>query len=247
MMTPETWNLVKEIFSEAVELLPHERSTYVQNKMRDEEEVIREVNALLESDEEAEAFIEEPVVDISRLLADQTELVGKKIGPYLIESEIGRGGMGAVYKALRADEHFEKRVAIKFIKRGLDTDDIIKRFREERQILAALDHPNITRLLDGGATEDGLPYLVMDFVEGVPLAKYCEDSQLPLKERLALFLDVCAAVTYAHQNLVVHRDIKPSNILVTREGVPKLLDFGIAKLISSNNGGQTAGKSATQM
>jgi len=246
-MTPEKWNLVKDIFSEAVELLPHERSSFIEGRSRGDETVVQEVNALLQSDEEAEAFIEEPAVDISRLLADETELAGKKIGPYLIEAEVGRGGMGAVYKAIRADEHFEKRVAIKLIKRGFDTDDIIKRFRHERQILAALDHPNITRLLDGGATEDGLPYLVMDFVEGLPLSKYCQKTHLPLKDRLRLFLDVCSAVTYAHQNLIVHRDIKPSNILVTEAGVPKLLDFGIAKLIAPNNIGHTHGKSATQM
>src|SRR4030095_15515373 len=246
-MKPETWNLVKDIFSEAVELLPHERSAFIQDRSRGDESVIREVTALLQSDEEAEAFIEDPAVDISRLLVDETELAGKKIGPYLIESEVGRGGMGAVYKAVRADEHFEKLVAIKLIKRGFDTDDIVKRFRHERQILAALDHPNITRLLDGGATEDGLPYLVMDFVEGAPLAKYCEKTHLPLKDRLRLFLDVCSAVTYAHQNLIVHRDIKPSNILVTEDGVPKLLDFGIAKLIAPNSVGHTHGKSTTQM
>ena len=246
-MTPEKWNLVKDIFSEAVELLPHERSSFIEGRSRGDETVVQEVNALLQSDEEAQAFIEEPAVDISRLLADETELAGKKIGPYLIEAEVGRGGMGAVYKAIRSDEHFEKRVAIKLIKRGFDTDDIIKRFRHERQILAALDHPNITRLLDGGATEDGLPYLVMDFVEGLPLSKYCQKTHLPLKDRLRLFLDVCSAVTYAHQNLIVHRDIKPSNILVTEAGVPKLLDFGIAKLIAPNNVGHTHGKSATQM
>ena len=202
---------------------------------------------MLQSDAEVADFIEEPAVDISRLLTDETGMVGKKIGPYLIEAEIGRGGMGAVYKAVRADEHFEKRVAIKLIKRGFDTDDIVKRFRHERQILAALTHPHITRLLDGGATDDGLPYLVMDFVEGLPLAKYCENTKLSLHDRLHLFLQVCSAVTYAHQNLVVHRDIKPSNILVTHGGMAKLLDFGIAKLIAPDNGGGTHGRSATQM
>jgi eukaryotic-like serine/threonine-protein kinase len=246
-MSPEQWKLVKDIFSEAVELLPESQLPFIQERSGGDESVILEVKALIRSDEEVENFIEEPAVDISRLLVDETELVGKKIGPYLIESEIGRGGMGAVYKAVRADEHFEKRVAIKLIKRGFDTDDIIKRFRHERQILAALDHPNITRLLDGGATEDGRPYLVMDFVEGSPLTKYCEKAQLSLNDRLKLFLEVCSAVTYAHQNLVVHRDIKPSNILVTGESVPKLLDFGIAKLIVPNNASQTLGKSATQM
>ena len=246
-MTPEKWTLVKDIFSEAVELLPEEQLPFIQERSGGDDSVIREVTALLRSDAEVENFIEEPAVDISRLLADEPELVGKKIGPYLIESEVGRGGMGAVFKAVRSDEHFEKRVAIKLIKRGFDTDEIIKRFRHERQILAALDHPNIPRLLDGGAVEDGRPYLVMDFVEGSPLTIYCEKLRLSLKDRLKLFLEVCSAVTYAHQNLVVHRDIKPSNILVTDDGVPNLLDFGIAKLIAPNNASQTLGRSGTQV
>ena len=245
-MTPDKWTLVKDIFSEAVELSPEARSLFIQERSGGDEAVVREVTALLQSDAEVENFIEEPAVDISRLLADETELIGKKIGPYLIESEVGRGGMGAVYKAVRADEHFEKRVAIKLIKRGFDTDDIIKRFRHERQILAALDHPNITRLLDGGATDHGLPYLVMDFVEGLPIAKYCEQKQMSITERLRLFLKVCSAVSYAHQNLVIHRDIKPSNIIVTADGVPKLLDFGIAKL-TAPDGAETLGRGSTQM
>ncbi len=143
--------------------------------------------------------------------------------------------MGAVYLASRADKEFEKKVAVKLIKRGLDTDEIIKRFRNERQILAGLDHTNITRLIDGGATDDGLPYLVMDYVEGKPLTKYSEANQLTINQRLKLFLHICSAVRYAHQNLIIHRDLKPSNILVTDDGVPKLLDFGIAKLIDEAN------------
>ncbi|MBI1762961.1 MAG: serine/threonine protein kinase, partial [Acidobacteria bacterium] len=138
--------------------------------------------------------------------------------------------MGAVFLAERADREFKQRVALKLIKRGLDTDEIIARFRHERQILAALDHPNIARLLDGGTTSDGLPYFVMEYVEGEPLDAYCTTYNLTLHERLNLFRTVCGAVHYAHQNLVVHRDLKPANILVTAEGVPKLLDFGIAKV-----------------
>ena len=158
-------------------------------------------------------------------------LAGHFIGPYKILREIGRGGMGAVYLALRADDQFRKQVAIKLIKPGMDTGAVIRRFRNERQILAALDHSHIARLLDGGVSESGLSYFVMEYVEGLPLDAYCDTHRLLTAERLALFLAVCSAVQYAHQNLVVHRDLKPGNVLVTAGGVPKLLDFGIAKLL----------------
>ncbi len=141
--------------------------------------------------------------------------------------------MGAVYLAVRSDGEYRKEVALKLIRRGLDTDDILRRFRTERQILAQLDHPNIARLIDGGTSDDGLPYFVMEYVKGEPLLAYCDTHQFSTKQRLELFRKVCAAVTYAHQNLVIHRDLKPSNILVTPEGEPKLLDFGIAKLLSA--------------
>src|SRR5262249_15349906 len=157
---------------------------------------------------------------------------GRKIGSYRVLREIGRGGMGSVYLAARADDAFQKLVAIKIIRRGLDTDDIIQRFRSERQILANLDHPNITRLLDGGTTDDGLPYFVMEYIDGEPIDRYCGRCKLGVLERVRLFQSVCAAVRYAHQNLVIHRDIKPGNVLVTKDGVPRLLDFGIAKLLA---------------
>ena len=245
-MTPEKWKIVKEIFNSAIDRPPGDRASFVLERARGDQAIIEEVTALLQADEEAGDFIGSPTVAVSQLIADEIEMAGKQIGPYVIEREVGRGGMGAVYEAVRADEHFEKRVAIKLIKRGFDTDDIVRRFRHERQILAALDHPHITRLLDGGATDDGLPYLVMDFVEGRPLVKYCREEQLSLTERLRLFLHVCSAVTYAHQNLVIHRDIKPSNIIVTADGLPKLLDFGIAKLITPEST-ETLGRSGAQM
>jgi len=145
--------------------------------------------------------------------------------------EIGRGGMGSVYLAVRDDDEFERRVAIKLIRRGMEIDFIVRRFRNERQILANLDHPYIARLLDGGTTEDGLPYFVMEYVEGRPVHRYCEDQQLAIADRLKLFEKVCEAVAYAHDHQVIHRDLKPGNILVTANGAPKLLDFGIAKLL----------------
>ncbi|MEZ5285664.1 MAG: serine/threonine-protein kinase [Vicinamibacterales bacterium] len=158
----------------------------------------------------------------------------RRIGPYRLVREVGHGGMGAVFLAVRDDDVFQKRVAVKVLKRGMDTDAIVRRFRHERQILAGLDHPNIARLIDGGTT-DGLPYFVMEFVDGAPLTDYCDQHQLDTTARLDLFQQVCAAVQYAHQNLVIHRDIKPANVLVTSDGLPKLLDFGIAKLLSHDH------------
>ncbi len=144
---------------------------------------------------------------------------------------IGEGGMGSVYRAVRADQQYEQQVAIKIVRRGLDTAFALSRFRAERQILANLDHPHIGRLLDGGATETGLPYLVMELIEGEPIDRYCNAHKLSVAERLQLFLLVSSAVQYAHQHLVIHRDLKPGNILVTADGTPKLLDFGIAKIL----------------
>lgn len=158
-------------------------------------------------------------------------MTGRRVGPYLILRAIGAGGMGAVYLAERADQQFQRLVAIKLVVRGFDNQEILARFRQERQTLASLDHPNIVRLLDGGTTEEGLPYLVMDYVEGVPLVEHCTQRRLSTADRLRLFLQVSSAVHYAHQHLVIHRDLKPGNVLVTPEGQPKLLDFGIAKVI----------------
>jgi serine/threonine-protein kinase len=155
----------------------------------------------------------------------------RRIGPYKLIRELGRGGMGTVWLAARADEQFEKRVAVKVV-RSADSEEVLRFFRRERQILAGLEHPHIARLLDGGTTDEGLPYFVMEHVEGVPIDRYCDEHQLTIPERLKLFEGVCAAVQHAHRSLVVHRDLKPGNVLVTQDGVPKLLDFGIAKLLS---------------
>lgn len=181
-------------------------------------------------------FIETPPVTFAAEAlptGENDRFEGKRIGAYRLLREIGRGGLGTVYLAARADDAYQKEVAIKLLRRGLDTEDILRRFRNERQILADLDHPNIARLIDGGTSDDGLPYFVMEYVEGESILAYCDAHQLSTAERLNLFRKVCAAVTYAHQHLVIHRDLKPSNILVTAEGEPKLLDFGIAKLLSA--------------
>ncbi len=228
-MNPNEWQQIKEIFNAAIDLPADERAAFLEKY---DEITIEKVKNLLKADESAENFIVEPAfIDVGFTEEDETDFyVGKQIDDYKILKEIGAGGMGTVYLAARHDD-FEKRVALKLIKRGMDTNSVLKRFVMERQILAQLEHPNIASLLDGGSTTDGLPYLVMEYIEGEPITKFCDSHQFSIEERLELFRKVCSAVSYAHQNLVVHRDIKPSNILVTKDGTPKLLDFGIAKLL----------------
>jgi serine/threonine protein kinase len=160
--------------------------------------------------------------------------VGQQIGNYKIIRELGRGGMGAVYLANRSADSFDQRVALKLLKRGMNSAAIIKRFVMERQILANLDHPNIARMIDGGTTDDGLPYFVLEYIEGTTITRYCDEHKLNTLERLKLFLQVCAAVQFAHQNLIVHRDLKPSNIIVTDTGQPKIIDFGVAKAMTQS-------------
>ena len=225
-MTPARWQEVKAVLEEALDKEPAERLPFLAAACRDDRELRDEVESLLAADAETEDFLAEPVFGPYRGEPDRPA-EGERLGAYRILREIGHGGMGAVYLAVRADD-YEKQVAIKIM--GLGTaDEIVRRFRAERQILANLDHPGIAKLLDGGTTESGRPYLVMEYVEGRPIDEHC--AGLPLPERLELFCVVCAAVQFAHQNLVVHRDLKPANILVTPEGSPRLLDFGIAKLL----------------
>jgi serine/threonine-protein kinase len=233
-MKPERYRQVKEIFAAAVECEAAERTDFLARACASDEELRMEVESLLAHDEPAEDFIEESAFEVAaRLLADDEAqpLKEGRIGPYKVVREIGRGGMGVVYLAARDDDHFRKEVAIKLIKRGMDTDAVVRRFRNERQILAGFEHPFIARLLDGGANADGLPFLVMEYVAGTPLTDYCDRQGLTTNERLQLFRSICAAVEHAHQNLIVHRDLKPTNILITNDGTPKLLDFGIAKVL----------------
>ncbi len=253
-MTPERWRQVEEIFQAALDLSPEDRDRYVSDVCAADTELKRDVESLLSQYDSAGELLEEPVYGNTEMSAlesfveDKDPMLGRRLGTYRIEREIGRGGMGAVYEALRADNEFNKRAAIKLVKRGMDTDFVLRRFRKERQILAALDHPHIAGLLDGGTTEDGLPYFVMEFIEGQPLYSYCDNNKLNITERLKLFRSICDAVHYAHQKQVVHRDIKPSNVLVTSEGVPKLLDFGIAKLLNPTLAGDiTHDPTATAM
>jgi serine/threonine protein kinase/Tol biopolymer transport system component/Tfp pilus assembly protein PilF len=194
----------------------------------------REVLSLLASYDETGEFLENPLLSLPGF-ADaaplEPNLIGQRVGAWQLVEEIGRGGMGTVYLAVRADNEFRKRVAIKLIRGGMETDFAIRRFRNERQILARLEHPNIARLVDGGTTANGMPYYVMEYVEGEPLHRYCETRNLAIRERVRIFLAACAAVHYAHRRMIIHRDLKPGNILVKQDGTPKLLDFGIAKLL----------------
>jgi serine/threonine protein kinase len=234
-MSPEQWGQLKELFRVAVEHEPPQRAAYLDEACAGEPALREEIESLLASHDDAETFIETPafVGSIKSIIESPPEQIeGRRIGSYQLLREIGRGGMGTVYLAERADEQYQKLVALKVVRRGMDTQDIVGRFRNERQILASLEHPNIARLLDGGTTGDGLPYLVMEYVEGTPVTDYCEARRLTTNERLQLFRTICGAVQHAHQNLVVHRDLKPSNILVTQDGTPKLLDFGIAKVLA---------------
>ncbi|MEN3328298.1 MAG: eukaryotic-like serine/threonine-protein kinase [Acidobacteriota bacterium] len=253
-MTPERWRKVEEIFQAALDLSPEDRNRYVLDVCKEDTELKRDVESLLSQYDSAGELLEEPVYGntemsvLESFVEEKDPMLGRRLGSYRIEREIGRGGMGAVYEASRADNEFNKRAAIKLVKRGMDTDFVLRRFRKERQILAALDHPHIAGLLDGGTTEDGLPYFVMEFIEGQPLYSYCDNNKLNITERLKLFRAICDAVHYAHQKQVVHRDIKPSNVLVTSEGTVKLLDFGIAKLLNPQLAGDiTHDPTATAM
>jgi serine/threonine protein kinase/tetratricopeptide (TPR) repeat protein len=234
-MEPERWRQIEDLFHSALNCEPGRRVAFLNSACAGDASLRQEIESLLSSYEKG-SFTETPAFAEGVKLLEESEarsLAGQNIGPYRVIRMIGQGGMGAVYLAARADQAFQKEVAIKLIKRGQDTDDVIHRFRGERQILASLDHPNITRLLDGGTTEDGLPYFVMEYIQGQPIDSYCDSHKLSVDDRLKLFQSVCTAVHFAHQNLIIHRDIKSGNILVTAEGVPRLLDFGIAKLLAS--------------
>ena len=247
LMTPDQWRAVKAIVAEALDLPESERVAFLALRCGDDVSLRTEAGSLLESSMTAIDRFETPLLTqpaLHALLADATEpggsFVGDRIGAYRILEEIGRGGMGAAYLAERADDAFTRRVAIKLIKRGMDTDAILRRFLHERQILASLSHPNIATLLDGGTTDDNRPYFVMEYVDGLPISDYCDRNRLSLPARLGLFLAVCDAVAHAHDKRVIHRDLKPGNILVTHDGVVKLLDFGIAKLLDPDRSPHTA-------
>ncbi|HVE56996.1 MAG TPA: serine/threonine-protein kinase, partial [Pyrinomonadaceae bacterium] len=241
-MDPAKWQIVKSNFSAILELPENERPRFLESCGA---EVRREIENLLTAHEKAEEFINQPFFFKPDSTAE--DHAGKQIDDYLILEKIGTGGMGAVFLAEHRVEDFSQKVALKLIKRGMDTAAVLKRFLMERQILAQLEHPNIARLLDGGSTADGLPYFVMEYVEGENIRDFCNHHAFDLRERLELFQKVCTAVSYAHQKLIVHRDIKPSNIIVPESGEPKLLDFGIAKLFSPDWNASEAEATATNI
>lgn len=231
--SPGGWSRVRELFDRAIALPAASRSDLVEELAGGDDALRNDVLELLRQYDSKDPGFKSGIDAFFNREPDVStgEWVGRRIGPYRVVREIGRGGMGTVYEAERDDAEYAKRVAIKLLRPGMQSDALIQRFRRERQILAGLEHPNIARLLDGGMASDERPFLVMEYFEGRPLDRYCDEQRLPVRERVALFIEVCGAVEYAHRNLVVHRDLKPGNVLVTNDGVPKLLDFGVAKLL----------------
>jgi non-specific serine/threonine protein kinase/serine/threonine-protein kinase len=242
-LTPERWQHIRGLLAELIEVPDQDRPAFLSSACGDDTNLRTQLEDLLRMHEatEARGLDQAPVAEISAALADRLrgQDIGHRIGAYRVEAEIARGGMGTVYRAIRADDEYKKQVAIKVVDRGMLSRRSAELFRHERQILANLEHPNIARLLDGGTNEDGSPYLVMEYVEGETITRYCDSHRLSIEERLKLFQKICSAVHFAHQNLIIHRDIKPANILVTQAGEPKLLDFGIAKVIGADAGAET--------
>ena len=233
---------VEAVFFEVATLAPVDREAAIRRLCAGDSGMEAEVRSLMASAARLGAFLEQPALGqgVDQLARDSgvaeapDELIGSMLGAFKVERRIASGGMGSVYLAERNDGQFQLKVAIKVVKRGMDSEEILRRFRAERQTLAALDHPNIARLIDGGITPDGRPFLVMEYVDGLPIDRYCDLKRLKVSQRIALFRQVCDGVHHAHQNLVIHRDIKPSNILVSPLGIPKLLDFGIAKVLTGS-------------
>jgi len=239
-MTPNNWDKAKRLFEAALELEPAQRASFLAANCH-EVNLQQQVEKLLIDFQAAGSFLDEPAWH-STAKSTETEdlMINRRLGAYKLVRRVGQGGMAAVFLAVRADDAYQKEVAVKLVQPGLNSQDVLTRFRNERQTLAGLDHPNIVRLLDGGSTQEGLPFLVMEYVEGSPIDEYCDQHKLSVDERLRLFSDVCDGVQYAHEKLVIHRDLKPSNILVVADGAPKLLDFGIAKVLNAEPSAQSS-------
>jgi eukaryotic-like serine/threonine-protein kinase len=229
---PKRWRRVEELFYAALERDPQTASEFLRRACGNDTELLREVQSLVDSSQHSLDFAYRAVLNVAREQSVGLPSTGERVGAYMLQKKLGEGGMGAVYLAIRANGKDKQQVAIKLMQPWIRLSQrMLQRFTTERKILANLRHPNIARLLDAGITDDDFPYLIMEYVDGMPIDDYCRETGLLTNDRLKLFLIVCAAVEHAHENMVVHRDIKPANILVTREGVPKLLDFGIAKLL----------------
>ena len=236
-MKPTDWDKIQDLFLKAAEFNKEDRIPFLKSECGDNKELFEEVISLLESDEEIHPILNQKASDLIDL-ERELNFIGEEVGSYRILEEIATGGMGTVFLAERSDGYFEQKVALKIVKPGLSTIPIIRRFQQERQVLANLQHPNIARLLDGGVTKDKRPFFTMEYVDGIPIDKYCDANKLTIKERLELFVEVCGAVQYAHNNLVIHRDLKPNNILIKKDGTIKLLDFGISKVLSAEGNDQ---------
>jgi serine/threonine protein kinase/tetratricopeptide (TPR) repeat protein len=261
-MDSERWQNVERLYHATLQCEESQRPAFLTRACGNDEDLRREVESLVSYGSRSGRFIEGSALEVvaPALAGDGDDaqapaseecriiekMIGKRISQYRIVEHLGSGGMGEVYRAVRADDQFQKQVAIKLVRAGEDSGLVIGRFKNERQILAGLDHPNIARLLDGGATDEGVPYFVMELVEGQPIDRYCDSHKLGIPARLKIFLQVCSALEYAHQHQIIHRDIKPANILVTAEGVPKLLDFGIAKILDSSIPAGAAGLTQTR-
>ena len=229
-MTPSGWSRLEDLFHRAAEIPAAQRSAFLDGECAGDPRLRAEVESLLGHDAPPGAGFQDAIQREAEAVAARQWPIGRRIGAYRVTGIIGEGGMGAVYSAVRDDDQYRKEVAIKLVRHGLESEALVQRFRAERQILASLEHPYIARLLDGGATDEGLPYLVMELIRGEPITLYVAGHSLPLEARIRLFQKVCDAVQHAHSSFVVHRDLKPANILVTEEGTPKLLDFGIARV-----------------
>jgi non-specific serine/threonine protein kinase/serine/threonine-protein kinase len=236
-LKPAQWKTIEDILAAALELPADQQAAFVAKSCTDSPEIRKEVEDLLEAYQRAEKCMEPRAGKFHLPEGWDDSFLGTRIGTYKLVERIGDGGMGTVYRAERDDGQFKQVVAIKLVRRGFDDHELLRRLRSERQILALLEHPYIARLLDGGVSSSGRPYIVMEHIEGARITNYCKSNHLNIAQRLALFRQICSAVHYAHQRLVVHRDIKPSNILVAKDGTPKLLDFGIAKILDSSAAG----------
>ncbi|MBN2733087.1 MAG: serine/threonine protein kinase, partial [Balneolaceae bacterium] len=240
-MSDINWEKVETIIDQALDLPAEERKRFVDNQCGENQQLKSEVTLLLESIFDSEGWLEDPqdykkdfyeeISDDVDLLSTNQPLIGKQVGAYAIREKIGEGGMGTVYRAERTGGKFDHQVAIKIIRQGHNTHKNIRRFRREQHILAGLNHPNIARLFDGGITDDGFPYIIMEHVSGTPIDNYCKANNCSINKKIALFEQVLEAIRYAHENLVIHRDLKPGNILIDEDGNVKLLDFGISKLL----------------
>jgi non-specific serine/threonine protein kinase/serine/threonine-protein kinase len=243
-MQPERWSRLEQLYHAALEQEEDQRAAFLERSCADDDALRREVESLIAYGQRSGGIIDKPALEVVAALVAENlptpdsgagdKLIGTRIAQYQIVEKLGAGGMGDVYRAVRADNEYDRHVALKLIRAGSYSAFFVNRFRNERQILASLDHPNIARLYDGGTTGDSVPYFVMELIEGEPLVAYCDNHRLSTIERVRLFLQVCSAVQYAHQHLIIHRDIKPDNILVTAEGVAKLMDFGIAKILDTD-------------